>query len=69
MRLAEYDDDVSMMPSGHAGGGWMDKMLGKGTVTGEVERRFVKFRMLRKKALRITIEKLTRQLQGSKAEL
>ena len=47
----------------------MDKMLGKGTVTGEVERRFVKFRMLRKKALRITIEKLTRQLQGSKAEL
>ncbi len=47
----------------------MDKLLGKGTVTGEVERKFVKFRMLRKKALRLMIEKLNRQLQGSKAEL
>ena len=47
----------------------MDKMLGKGTVTGEVERRFVKFRMLRKKALRVTIEKLARLLEGDKAEL
>ena len=47
----------------------MDKMLGKALVTGEVERMFVKFRMLRKKALRLTIEKLNRQLQGSKAEL
>ena len=47
----------------------MDKVLGKGRVTGEVERRFVTFRMLRKRALRMTIEKLTRQLEGDKAEL
>jgi len=53
----------------HAGGGWMDKLLGKGKVTGEVERMFVQFRMLRKRALRHTIDKLNRQLQGGKAEL
>ena len=47
----------------------MDKLLGKGKVTGEVERLFVQFRMLRKRALRHTIDKLNRQLQGGKAEL
>ena len=52
-----------------AGGGWMDRLLGRGVVTGEVERMFVKFRMLRKRALRLTIQKLTQQLQGGKAEL
>ena len=47
----------------------MDRLLGRGMVTGEVERMFVKFRMLRKRALRLTIQKLTRQLQGGEAEL
>ena len=52
-----------------AGGGWIDRLLGRGVVTGEVERMFVKFRMLRKRALRLTIQKLTQQLQGGEAEL
>jgi hypothetical protein len=47
----------------------MDWLLGRGAVTGEVERMFVKFRMLRKRALRLTIQKLTQQLQGGEAEL
>ncbi len=52
-----------------AGGGWMGSLLGQGKITGEVERMFVTFRILRKRALRYYIEKLARQLQGDKAEL
>ncbi|CAK0787098.1 hypothetical protein CVIRNUC_010314 [Coccomyxa viridis] len=52
-----------------AGGGWMGSLLGQGKITGEVERMFVRFRILRKRALRYYIEKLARQLQGDKAEL
>lgn len=47
----------------------MDKLMGKSAITGEVAQMFVKFRMLRKRALRHIIEKLKRQLQGGKAEL
>ena len=47
----------------------MGSLLGQGKIMGEVERMFVTFRMLRKRALRYYIEKLARQLQGDKAEL
>ncbi|BDA50257.1 hypothetical protein COCOBI_15-3860 [Coccomyxa sp. Obi] len=51
------------------GGGWMDKLLGRKPLTDDVERLFVKYRMLRKKALRLTIERLRANLASSSAEL
>lgn len=52
-----------------AGGGWMDKLLGRKPLTDDVERLFVKYRMLRKKALRLTIERLRANLASGSAEL
>ncbi|CAL8465237.1 g4772 [Coccomyxa elongata] len=51
------------------GGGWMDKLLGRKPLTDSVERLFVTYRMLRKKALRLTIERLRANLASSSAEL
>lgn len=47
----------------------MDRMLGKNQRNTKVEQMFVRFRMLRKRALYHIIEKLTWQLHGGKAEL
>ena len=53
----------------HAGGSWFDKLLGRTPLTDDVERLFVQYRALRKKALRVTIDKLRANLAASKAEL
>ena len=52
-----------------AGGGWIDKLLGRKSLMDNVERLFVKYRMLRKKALRLTIERLRANLASDSAEL
>ncbi len=52
-----------------AGGSWLDRLLGRKPLTDEVERLFVQYRALRKKALRLTIDKLRANLAASKAEL
>ncbi|EIE23279.1 hypothetical protein COCSUDRAFT_53559 [Coccomyxa subellipsoidea C-169] len=51
------------------GGSWLDRLLGRKPVTDEVERLFVQYRALRKKTLRLTIDKLRANLAASKAEL
>lgn len=47
----------------------MDRILGRKPLTDDLERLFVKYRMLRKKALRFTIEKLRTNLAAADAEL
>ena len=53
-----------------AGGSWLERLMGKRPLAGDMEQLFVRFRMLRKRALRFTIDKLRRTLEeAAKSEL
>ena len=56
-------------PAPCAGGSWLDKALGRQPLSGRFERLFVEFRMLRKRALQATIDKLRATLEAAKTEL
>ena len=56
-------------PGPCAGGSWLDKVLGRQPLSGRFERLFVEFRMLRKRALQATIDRLRATLEAAKTEL
>ena len=72
VRSSKYHFSKGMFCIPFSGADCLSKELGKVKMACEVERMFVKFRMLRKRALRHTLEKLSavsKQRRGDREDL